>query len=551
MTLALSFAQSLLRLGCTRVYGLPGEDHMSLLHALSEAGVEYHASTDESAAVMMAAADARVSGSIGVVLLSLAPGLSNAMNGLLSAFMDGVPLLVISGQHAARDLPFTVRQGFNLGDLVRPVVKWSVRIAKDSDVDRTLAKAVDVANDFSPWPGPVYVEFPDDVAAASVDILPNSSDVRSQRHGAKHAHAATTRYWDTPPTLDAIASGLARSRRPVIIVGGRERALRQDLLARLSARFRAPLFLTVSQLGIADGDSGWFAGTFLNGNLEAELLSRADFVLAFELQSHDIYNRGWTFDAPLVSVSRAAITEDQLPFQERHVVPSEQVVQHLVSDRIEDVLPLSDWTLDDVEAYRIFVRQRLLESGGGSSLTVGSATDQVLSVFQRDAIVVADAGFSKPVVSMLSRISDGCQFLSSNGLSTMGFALPSAIGARRASERPIVAFTGDGSLLMRCGELIRAAELRTPIVVVAFIDGALAQIAIKQGRRNLRAVGVALPKLSCEAIGAAFGVTGYDVSTQSELALALTSARESKRSSLIGVHVDIEDSTRLFKVLRG
>src|SRR5262245_48398792 len=118
MNVAEQASAALVALGVHRVYGLPGEDHMTLLHALHAAGIDYCAAFNESSAALMAATDAQLTGQPGVVVLSLAPGISNAMNGLLHAFMDRVPLVVISGQHPAASQALVVRQACDLERLV-------------------------------------------------------------------------------------------------------------------------------------------------------------------------------------------------------------------------------------------------------------------------------------------------------------------------------------------------------------------------------------------------------------------------------------------------
>src|SRR5580692_8819922 len=131
--------------GIRRVYGLPGEDHMALLDSFSAAGLDYRTAFNESAAVIMAATEAQLTGLPGVAILSLAPGVSNGVNGLLNTYLDEVPLLLISGQHPADRLPFVVRQGFNIERLVAPCTKWQGKITASMDVPSAVGKAVDEA----------------------------------------------------------------------------------------------------------------------------------------------------------------------------------------------------------------------------------------------------------------------------------------------------------------------------------------------------------------------------------------------------------------------
>src|SRR5262245_12841581 len=160
---ATQVAQTLAAVGVRRVYGLPGEDHLTLLDALARCDIAYCRAFNESAAVIMAATEAQLTGIPGVVILSMAPGVSNGMNGLLDAYLEHVPVILISGQHAGSSLPFVVRQVYDAESLVGPVTKWRGRVAPGMDVPGVIGKAIDEA--LSGRPGPVYLELPDDVAS--------------------------------------------------------------------------------------------------------------------------------------------------------------------------------------------------------------------------------------------------------------------------------------------------------------------------------------------------------------------------------------------------
>src|SRR5690606_34653756 len=128
----------------------------------------------------------------------------------------------------------------------------------------------------------------------------------------------------------------------------------------------------------------------------------------------------------------------------------------------------------------------------------------------------------------------------SNGLSTMGFAVPAGIAAGRATGCPVVGFLGDGSLLMRATELALARDLDPPPVFIAVMDGSLSQIEIKQERRGLARVGVALPDIRCEDLANTLGIRGADVSRAEDVAAVIRAARAAGEPLLLGVHVDPE-----------
>jgi acetolactate synthase I/II/III large subunit len=543
-------AWTLSQLGITRAYGLPGEDHMTLLDAFEKAGIEYCAAFNETSAVIMAATDAQLTGRPGVAVLSLAPGVSNGMNGILHAHLEGLPVLVISGQHAAAKLPFVVRQGFDTEQMVRPATKWTTRVPPGLDPAPLVCKAADLA--LADRCGPVYIELPDEVATAPT---PDGDGDRAVALLASELDAAAQGGRPTllpaPPQLDELTAQLQGAEQPVVVIGGRGRTLSSETLAHFADTCRVPVFTTTGQKGALDSRSPWFAGTLLNGNLEAGLLGRADLIIALDFEAYDVYNRPWAYSCPTVSVSRGPLLEWFQPFTQRLQGDPELCLQELAM-RV-GAAGCSRFTTDDVAGYRRDLRAALLgDPGDEAGMSVATAVDTVLEQCDPETIVLADAGFSKPLVALLSDTARRHHFLASNALSTMGFAIPAGIAAARATGRRTLAFMGDGSLLMRATELSVATTAPVPPVFVAIVDRSLSQIEIKQARRNLATVGVGLPDISCRKLGEAFGIRGADARTPEEVRAALATAWDTDDVPLLlGIHVDPTTSHRTFDLLRG
>jgi acetolactate synthase-1/2/3 large subunit len=539
-------AETLVELGIRRVYGLPGEDHMTLLDAFAAAGIQYFTAANESSSVIMAAVDAKVSGTPSVVVLSLAPGISNGVNGLLHAYMEGAPVLVISGQHGAARQPFVVRQGFDLHKLVEPVTKWMGHVSASTDPTTAVCKALDIAS--ASRPGPVYLEIPDEVAKAeepsrsgAIDPVQVLKEEWSDRGTSRVAGAAPT-----DGALARLKERLAAAKHPALVIGGRDANISQNTLAAFSEKFSVPVFTSTNQKGLATSGSPFYAGTFLNGSLESSILSRSDLILMVNPESFDTYNTPWRYDAFTVALSSAASDEWLYPYSSRVVADPESTLRLL----LENPTGASEWTTGDVVAYREYVTSEL-RGEGDTALSVVSIVESALGSSTPDTRLIADAGFSKPIVAMLSEPGVPSAFLASNALSTMGFSIPAALAASRASDRPVLAFLGDGSLLMRASELALHGGLTGPLVVIAVMDQALSQIEIKQERLGLTTVGVSLPYLSCKSLGEAFGFTGVDVDDEAGLKAALATAWSSASPTLIGAHISPESSRRVFELMRG
>jgi acetolactate synthase-1/2/3 large subunit len=542
MNVARLMAQVLAEVGVRRVYGLPGEDHMAVLAEFQAAGLEYCTAYNESSAVIMAQTEAQLSGLPGVVVLSLAPGLSNAYNGLLNASLEQVPLLVIAGQHASGAAPLVVRQGFDTNQMLVPVTKWRARIAAGSDVVGVVAKGIDEA--MSGRPGPVYLEVADEVATgdpANGTELALATTTLHERWSAPSAErAADTRQ------VEHLREVLGRATRPALVIGGRRRRLSPAVVAQLASAYRMPVFTSTRQKGVIDPDHPWFAGTFLNGAFERSLLTDADLVLMVDPDPFDFYNRPWCFDAPSVAIVDSLFTEWLQPLGERLVADPDALLAAVASLAGE---PVSGWRPDEVAGYRSRLRSALLDPGAGMS--VPRAVDAALQAWPRDGYLVADAGFSKPLVAMLSESAVPDRFLASNALSTMGYSIPAGVAAGRAGAAPVLGFLGDGSLLMRATELMVSPATATRSVWVAIMDRSLTQIGVKQRRRDLAPVGVDLPAVSCERLGAALGIVGHDVDNAADLTEAVRQGLEGGGPCLIGAMVDTGPSPELYELLRG
>jgi acetolactate synthase-1/2/3 large subunit len=541
-TVAWAVARALLAAGIRRVYGLPGEDHLRLLDALERAGLTYVAARDETSATIMAAAEGQATGLPGVVLVTSAPGLTNAINGIAHAHLDGIPLIVITGQHHPERAPLIIRQSLDNHALVQSLTKWSATASRR--IHQVLARALDTA--LAPRPGPVLIELRDDVAAqAPTDVAADwpllQSPGRMLRLARRTAAGSST-------GLESVRSLLTQATRPTILVGGCPTdAAELVALVSLATSLRAPVFTSPSAMGALSVHYPWFAGTFLNGNFERRILERSDAILCIGLDAKDIFNAPWSFPGSVVAVNPA-------PDMQRFVPVQQQIVGD-ITDVLDALSPTgrtgaSAWTIDDVSGYRTTIADafRLTED----VLTIPTALHVARQVLPPETLVAIDAGFGKPIASYLWSAPAPNMYFTAHGLSTMGYAMPAANALQLLHPgRPVAAFMGDGSLLMRATEMTVAAQHAIAPIYVAWLDRSLAQIELKQARQDLRLVGTRVPDVSCVRIADAFGGVGIDVETLHDFRQALEQALRNGQPTLIGARVDQSARAEWFEVIRG
>ena len=537
-TIAVAAAAHLRALGVERLYGVPGEDHMRLLDAAQRAGVRYVLAREETSACLMATVEAQATGRVGAAAVTLAPGVTNAMNGLANAWLDRTPLLVFAGQHPADRYPLVVRQGLDSKALVREITKWQVTLTPSAH--QVLARAAGLAA--ADPPGPVFVELPDHVAQrAAVDDLGRWGPTENGFGDGGAVLPATG-------AVKRLGDLLSRASRPVVIVGGRHLDPGERAAIRAVVEdFRCVALTSPAAKGVLPPDCPWLAGTFLCSNLEEPLLQRADCILAIGLDANDYFNRPWPASAPTILLERAPLSQCAFPVELR-VQGDPSTVLGALPGRTGR----SEWTQTEVAEHRAGVRRALLGDPPPSGLTQAAAIEHLSGRLPPSTLVAVDAGFGKPLTSLLWESRDHPAYFASHGLSTMGFGIPAANALQLVHpDRPVLTLLGDGSLLMRAAEIGVASELGLAPIYLVWLEGRMGQIAVKQERLGLAEVGADFQVPRLETLADAFGAWGTEVDTLAGLDAAVDRALSGTRPALIGVRYEESERRRLFELLRG
>ena len=306
-----------------------------------------------------------------------------------------------------------------------------------------------------------------------------------------------------------------------------------------------PAMVTYKAKGVVSDDHALFAGIFTNGAIERPLVNEADLLIGVGLDPVELIPRRWEYERPIINCGPWAV-------EERHVPFAAQVVDEIPEalSQIDAGLPDSRWNADDIQGSIDRQRQNLLVNASGftAQRVVQIAADRLARISR----VTVDAGAHMFPATTLWPVSDANQMLISNGLSTMGFALPAAIGAALVDRRqPVVALTGDGGLLMCLAELLTASREGLKIIVIVFSDGSLSLIEIKQQARELSAAGVALGAISWPALATSLGVTPFQARDDAELERAVDRALQVPGPSLIEARIDRTTYRATLKAVRG
>ncbi len=534
--------EGLLRAGVSRLFGVPGGgSNLELLEAARAQGLPFVLCHQEWAACIMAAVTGDLTGRPGAALSTLGPGVTASATGLAQALLDRSPLIYISDRHPDAVLEFATHQRLDHVAHLSPIVKGSVTVTADS-ASHWVAHAVQLA--LKEPCGPVHLDLAADLA--SREAVPQAARVMPPPMPAPDE-----------TLLGRAAAMILAARHPLVIAGLGCRAGDGKWLRAFAEALPAPVLTTYKAKGAIPDPHPLALGTFANGSLEEPLVRQADLIIAFGLDTVELIPRRWPYSAPVLSLTRCPSGDAAVraPGGDGYFKPALEVMGDL-SSILEDLAPLlvhanarADWDVARLDRLR---RERL----GSLELPVpGLAPHRVIQIVREltpaGTIATVDAGAHMfPATAYWQALEPG-ELLISNGLATMGFALPAAIAAQLAHpERRVVCLTGDGGLMMVAAELETAARLRLPATIVVFNDATLS-LQIKLGQRGYADASLRYEAVDLAGLARAFGLGAFVVSDEAGLRSALASARTVAGPTLIDARVDASGYRRMLEIVRG
>lgn len=523
-------AEAMARSGVARVFGLPGGGTSALVGAVERAGIPFVLTHTETGAVLMASTEGESTGRPGIVLTSLGPGAAAATAGLAHCLLDRAPVLVITDRLADAACGPGYHQWLDQSNLLGGVVKGSFTVG-ETDAAATFAAAYGLCIDGVP--GPVHLDMPAGASGWRTGPHPVRSDGERP----------------VPRLDDEQRRRVADARRPVLVAGLGARRLPAGGLDALVAGLRAPVLTTYKGKGAVDELGPWSAGIITGGAAEQPLLQAADLVVTVGLDGVELLA-----SMPPLRADRVELAGHDAP---GGVLPP-------TSDRLTGDLQAllgqlptsgrSEWGADQAGAHRAAVDaafETTPATGAGLHPWRTARVLDDLAGARAGAQLTVDAGAHMLPLCQAWRARSPGTFWISNGLSTMGYALPAAIARSLAEpERPVLCCTGDGGLLMAAGELATAARAGRRLVVVVFDDRSMSLIRIKQGEADLGR-GVDFGQTRWAEVASGLGMAGAEVDDEEGLRAAVGAALDRERPSLVSVRTDASPYADMLKILRG
>ena len=516
---------ALARAGVRRVFGYPGSQNMRFIEEMRGSPVEFVLVTHEACAGFMADTAARLTGRPGACLSTLGPGATNLATGVGNALLDRVPLLAFTGTMGERWRGRTVQMQIDHRRLYAPLAKWSAEI-RPATAWRTMARAVAIAE--AEQPGPVHLDFPEDVA----------EEERASRPPRDYPPPRPAVPPPDPAALAAAAALLRGARYPLVAAGltmnraGATAALRDFLRVH-----RVPGVCTLMAKGHVAEEGGCFTGVLgrARRDIVAEFCGQADLVLAVGYDPVELNYEEWVRkDLPVVHVDTVPADLDPEHRLAADVVGNIDVaLRHLTA-----LPPLQhSWDLDLVPPHRRRLREALTPPS--AALAPHHVLLAMRELLPDEGILVADVGAHTHLIGQLWDPRGPGHLLVSNGWSSMGYCIPAAIAAKLVRrDLPVAGCTGDGGFLMMAGEISTAVRLRLPVVFVVLRDRYLSLIRVKQDRRGFPPSGVELYGPGYRPSDTLFGAAVAVAETEEAFRAAFSRALEAPGPTVIEAVVD-------------
>ncbi|HKZ05258.1 MAG TPA: thiamine pyrophosphate-dependent enzyme, partial [Methylomirabilota bacterium] len=357
--------------------------------------------------------------------------------------------------------------------------------------------------------------------------------------------------------LERAAALIRGARRPVVLAGLGCRGSDTKWLRAFCEALPAPLLSTYKAKGALPDPHPLSMGVVTGGALEEPFVRQADLIIAFGLDPVELIPRAWPYQAPVLNLARCPAGAPGLaaPGGGVYYTPAAEVIGDL-GVILEELAPrlasasAADWDVAAVDRWRRERRAALEVPVPG--LAPHRVAQLAREYVPAGAMATVDAGAHMfPVTAYWDALEPG-ECLISNGLATMGFALPAAIAAQlQHPDRRVVCFTGDGGLMMVASELETAARLGLPIVVVVFDDQALSLIEVKQEQRGIAGASMRYGGPDFAALARAFGIRAWIAEDEQAFRNALFAAQAVAGPTLIDARIDASGYRRTLEIVRG
>ena len=541
--------QSLRDEGVEYLFGYPGGavlDIYDAIHTLG--GIEHILVRHEQAAVHMADGYARSTGKVGCVLVTSGPGATNAITGILTAYTDSVPMVIISGQVMSSLIGRDAFQECDMVGISRPVVKHSFIVKKAEDIPAILKKAFYIAS--TGRPGPVVVDIPKDTVNPNIKYpyeYPKSVEMRSY-NPTLNGHKGQ---------IKKALKALLVAKKPVLFVGGGAVSAEcSEVLTQFAQRLNLPVKSSLMGLGVYPSTDKQFLGMLgMHGTYEANnTMHESDLILGVGVRFDDRTTNNLEKYCPHAKVIQIDIDPTSISKNVQVSIPivgnAKNVLEEFLSLLGEEGLNrpqnhLEEWW----KQIDVWKAKKCLDFDRTSGvIKPQQVMEAVYRITNGEAYVASDVGQHQMFAALHYPFNKPRRWINSGGAGTMGFGLPAALGVKLAHpDAGVVCVTGDGSIQMNIQELSTATQYGIPVVIICLNNHFLGMVKqwqdlIYSGRHSQTYMN-SLPDFV--KLAESYGHVGIKIATPDELESKLKEAFDIK-DKLVFVDINVDETEHVY-----
>ncbi|MDD2497488.1 MAG: biosynthetic-type acetolactate synthase large subunit [Desulfitobacteriaceae bacterium] len=517
------------------IFGYPGGAILPVYDALINSSIKHILVRQEQAAVHAAGGYARLRGKTGVCIATSGPGATNLVTGIANAYMDSVPVVVITGQVSTEMVGTDAFQEVDITGITHPITKHNYLVQDTKDIPRIIKEAFHIAG--TGRPGPVLIDLPKNVAENECwEEIPQRINLDGYKPTIK-GH---------PSQIKTACRIMKEARCPVIHAGGGivGSDAASDLI-KLAESIQAPVATTLMGLGAIPADHELFLGMLgIHGTTAANrAVSECDLLITIGARFDDRVTGAVGKFAPDAKIIHIDIDPAEIGKNIRVNVPivgHVKMVLQAINNQVEKG-KRSQWL---ARIKRLKEEAAYSYPEAGKTLTTRGVIERLSALTKGNAVVTTDVGQHQMFAAQFYRVKHPRAFLSSGGLGTMGYGFPAAVGAQLADPKAlVVCITGDGSFQMSMAELATAKEHNLPVKVLVFNNNCLGLVRQLQHfycERRYTAVNMT-GNPDFVKLAQAYGVPGYRISNVEEIDQVLEEALNNGKLSIVECMIEKEE----------
>ena len=550
--------QSLIDEGVEYLFGYPGGAALHIYDAIfNQKELQHILVRHEQGATHAADGYARATGKPGVVLVTSGPGATNAITGIATAFMDSIPMVILSGQVASHLIGTDAFQETDMIGISRPIVKHSFSIEHASDIPKVIKEAFYIAT--SGRPGPVVIDIPKDTTAP--DKLfdynpPKSVKIRSYNPPVE----------PDSKQIERAVTEILKAKKPVIYAGGgaiNSNAAKE--LFELNEFLNFPVTNTLMGLGIYPATNKRFMGMLgMHGTYQSNMaMHNADLIIAIGARFDDRITNTPDLFAPNAKIIHFDVDQSSVSkIIEANIAVFGQVKNSLneLNKQLKEKIHLMNknsikpW-LDQIEEWTALhgLNHKMHEDNSDQNMIMPqSVVQHVYQITKGNAYVTSDVGQHQMFAAQYYHFNEPRKWINSGGLGTMGFGLPAAMGVKLAfPNEEVVCITGEGSIQMCIQELSTCTQYNLPIKIININNEALGMVKQWQdmsygGRHSESTYQSSLPNFI--DLVESYGHVGIKIEKNSNLKDSLEEAFSIK-DKLVFVDVYVDPGEHVYPML--